>query len=179
MNRPESQDQLALERFLPYRLSVLANTISAAIASAYSERHDLSIPEWRVMAVLAREPGLSAAEVTLRTAMDKVAVSRAVARLLARGRLRRRRTSHDRRRSSLDLTTSGRDVYRRIVPWALEYERRLLTALSPAETTALDAVLRKLMDFAATPAGTGTSPGEPSQSRRRTRAARRASGVNV
>ncbi len=179
MPRPESHDQLELERFLPYRLSVLANTISAAIASAYSERHDLTIPEWRVMAVLAREPGLSAAEVTRRTAMDKVAVSRAVARLLAGGRLRRRRTAHDRRRSRLELTASGRDVYRRIVPWALEYERRLLTALSPDETAALDTALRKLMDFAGVPEVTGAVPGEPSRPRRRPRAARRSPGVNV
>ena len=60
-----------------------------------------------------------------------------------------------------------------------EAEAELLRRRALAETTALDAVLRKLMAFAATPAGTGTSPGEPSQSRRRTRAARRASGVNV
>jgi hypothetical protein len=46
-------DELHLERFLPYRLSLLANTVSAAIADAYSTRHDMTIPEWRVMAVLA------------------------------------------------------------------------------------------------------------------------------
>jgi DNA-binding MarR family transcriptional regulator len=73
---------LELERFLPYRLSVLANTMSAAIAGAYAERFQLSIPEWRVLAVLARAPGLSAAQVAERTAMDKVAVSRAVAALV-------------------------------------------------------------------------------------------------
>ena len=38
--------------------------------------------EWRVMAVLARFEGLSAREVAERTAMDKVAVSRALARLV-------------------------------------------------------------------------------------------------
>jgi len=169
MNPPESQDQLELERFLPYRLSVLANTISAALATAYSQRYDLTIPEWRVMAVLAREPGLSAAEVAQRTAMDKVAVSRAVARLLAGGRLRSRRTSRDRRRSSLELTATGRDVYRRIVPWALEYERRLLTALTPAESAALDAALRKLMDFAIATDGPRRDASAPSMPRRSTR----------
>ena len=53
-----------------------------AIAAAYFAHFGLTIPEWRVMAVLAANPGLSAAEVTARTAMDKVAVSRAVATLL-------------------------------------------------------------------------------------------------
>jgi len=146
---PRDQDRLELDRFLPYRLSVLANRISAAIADAYSTRHDLTIPEWRVMAVLAREPGLAAAEVAQRTAMDKVAVSRAVARLLGSGRLRRGREPGDRRRTSLELTAAGREVYARIVPWALEYERRLLTLLSIAESDALDAALGKLLDFTA------------------------------
>ena len=80
-------DPLHLEQFLPYRLSVLANIVSATIAAAYAEKHQLSIPEWRVIAVLAREPGLSAAEVAERTAMDKVAVSRAVSGLLRRHRI--------------------------------------------------------------------------------------------
>ena len=75
--------KLHLEKFLPYRLSVLSNTVSSAIAAAYFMNFGLSIPEWRVMAVLASTPGLSAAEVTARTAMDKVAVSRAVAALQA------------------------------------------------------------------------------------------------
>ena len=75
--------KLHLEKFLPYRLSVLSNTVSSAIAAAYFMNFGLSIPEWRVMAVLAANPGLSAAEVTARTAMDKVAVSRAVKSLIA------------------------------------------------------------------------------------------------
>ena len=66
-----------------------------SIAAAYERDFGLSIPQWRVMAVLARNPGLSAAEVAARTAMDKVAVSRAVQGLLAAGRLRAR---HDVRR---------------------------------------------------------------------------------
>ena len=76
--------ELDLEHFLPYRLSVLSNRVSDAIARVYSERFALGVTEWRVMAVLGRYPDLSASEVAQRTAMDKVAVSRAVARLLDR-----------------------------------------------------------------------------------------------
>ncbi|HEY0524553.1 MAG TPA: MarR family transcriptional regulator, partial [Stellaceae bacterium] len=43
---------LELERFLPYRLSVVSNRISATIARLYARRFDLTIPEWRLMAVL-------------------------------------------------------------------------------------------------------------------------------
>ncbi|HEY6940450.1 helix-turn-helix domain-containing protein, partial [Dokdonella sp.] len=75
---------LELERFLPYRLSILSNRVSQAIAREYQDRFDLSMTEWRVMAVLARYDGhgLSASEVAARTEMDKVAVSRALTRLV-------------------------------------------------------------------------------------------------
>lgn len=137
--------RLSLERFLPYRLSVLANTVSMALAGAYSSRYGLTIPQWRVLAVLARTPGLSAADVVERTAMDKVAVSRAVAALVRAGRLRRTRAASDRRRSILTLTARGRSVYRRIVPLALAYERRLLAELSPDEQSQFEALLQRLL----------------------------------
>lgn len=149
MPRERSPDDLLeLDRFVPYRLSVLANTVSATIAAAYAERHDLTIPEWRVMAVLAHEPGLSSAEVAERTAMDKVAVSRAVARLERRQRIARRRATADRRRASLELTAAGIAVYRRVSPNALDYERRLLAALSGDERQQLDSALERLLERA-------------------------------
>jgi DNA-binding MarR family transcriptional regulator len=134
-----------LERFLPYRLSVLSNTVSSAIAMAYFDNFGLSIPEWRVMAVLAANPGLSAAEVTARTAMDKVAVSRAVATLLAAGRLRRTMVKSDRRRTHLELTPAGKRVYAQVVPMALNYERHLIAPLSARDRATLDRLLRVLL----------------------------------
>jgi len=137
--------KLHLERFLPYRLSVLSNTVSSAIAMAYFDNFGLSIPEWRVMAVLAANPGLSAAEVTARTAMDKVAVSRAVATLLAAGRLRRTMVKSDRRRTHLELTPAGKRVYAQVVPMALNYERQLIAPLSARDRATLDRLLRVLL----------------------------------
>ena len=135
---------LDLEHFLPYRLSVLSNTVSTALAGAYARRFGLSIPQWRVVAVLARFPGLSAASVAERTAMDKVAVSRAVAGLVGSGRVRRVLAESDRRRSVLTLTARGREVYARIVPYALEYERRLLSELAPMEQSLFHTLLSRL-----------------------------------
>ena len=139
-----NDERLDLQKFLPYRLSVLSNRLSAAIAESYSRRFGLSIPEWRVMAVLALEPGLSAAEVAERTAMDKVAVSRAVRRLLATGRARRETAAGDRRRSMLELTPDGRRICRRVTPALRRYEAELLAGLSATEQRQLDAILRRL-----------------------------------
>src|SRR5260221_14227701 len=81
------ESSLELERFLPYRLSVLTNRISTAIARIYVRRFALTVPEWRVMAVLGPFGAMPADAVCERTAMDKVRGSRAVARLAAAGRL--------------------------------------------------------------------------------------------
>ncbi len=141
---------LELDRFLPYRLSVLANTMSVAIATAYAERFGLSIPEWRVMAVLAQEPGLSAAQVAVRTAMDKVAVSRAVASLARARRVERTLEQSDRRRSRLQLTPKGLAVYREVVPFALAYEDAVLRGLPARARQKLDALLDDLLRRART-----------------------------
>jgi DNA-binding MarR family transcriptional regulator len=138
-------DRIELERFLPYRLSVLTNLVSGAIADVYQQRFNLTIPEWRVIAVLAHHPGLSAAEVAAHTRMDAVAVSRAVTRLLRASRIRRSIAAEDRRRSVLRLSASGDAVYREIAPVALHYERSLLEGLAAAEVGQLDSILGKLM----------------------------------
>src|SRR5690606_711587 len=106
---------LDLERFVPYQLSVLSNVVSQEIAQAY-EGLGLAVTEWRVIAVLGRFPGLSAAGVAERSAMDKVAVSRAVASLLERGLLHRETHGDDRRRSVLELSEAGRKVHAEVAP---------------------------------------------------------------
>ncbi len=141
---PRRRATLDLERFLPYRLSVLSNRISGAIAAVYSERFALGVTEWRVMAVLGRSSGLSANEVARRTAMDKVAVSRAVARLLADGRLLREVHDGDRRRSVLRLSPDGEAIYAQVAPLALAFERQLLDGMDGEERALLFRLLDRL-----------------------------------
>ena len=135
---------LNLDRFIPYRLSVLTNRVSSAIARHYSDRFDLSIPEWRVMAVLGQTPGLSARQVAERTAMDKVQVSRAVQSLLASKRLTRDTDSEDGRVSQLSLSPQGLAIYKELVPVALELEREFLSVLNVQDRKMLDQLLSKL-----------------------------------
>jgi DNA-binding MarR family transcriptional regulator len=150
-----STDRLHLEHFVPYRLSVLTNIVSQSIADAYEREFGLTIPQWRVIAVLARYPDLSAIEVAERTAMDKVAVSRAVQGLLAARRLVRSYDAGDRRRSRLRLSSAGKSVYTRVAPLALGYEKKLLDALSPTDRKSLDRLLGRLVSRARTMAGSG------------------------
>lgn len=137
-------NDLVLSRFIPYRLSVLTNRLSDAIARQYSERFGLTIPEWRVTAVLGEEPGLSATDITARTAMDKVQVSRAVASLVAAGRVARTNDDSDGRVSRLSLTRAGQRIYEEVAPLALKLEAEFLSVLSAEERKQFDRLLIKL-----------------------------------
>jgi DNA-binding MarR family transcriptional regulator len=139
---------LDLDRFVPYRLSVLTNRVSNAIAQTYSERFGLSVAEWRVMAVLGQASGLSARDVARRTEMDKVQVSRAVASLVRRRHVQKQADSSDGRVSRLALTARGRAIYNEIVPHALELEERFLSALAPNERSVFHRLIGKLSDQA-------------------------------
>ena len=144
MNAKSRHEVLDLEHFLPYRLSVLSNTVSQAIADSYERRFALGITEWRVMAVLGRYDGLAAREVAERTAMDKVAVSRAVASLLESGRLQRDIHGDDRRRSVLRLSPAGHAIYDEVAPLALAFERTLLGDMDAGERALLFRLLDRL-----------------------------------
>jgi DNA-binding MarR family transcriptional regulator len=139
---------LVLEDFLPYRLSILSNRVSRAIAARYAEAFDLTIPEWRIIAVLGRRPGLTAKEIAEATEMDKVAVSRAVAKLVDSRRVAARADRHDARRQILSLTSLGENVHARIAPMALASEQRLLAALDAREREQLDRLIDRLLEAA-------------------------------
>jgi DNA-binding MarR family transcriptional regulator len=141
-------ERLILERFLPYRLSILSNRVSRAIAAGYAKAFGLTIPEWRIIAVLGRRPGLTAKEVAEATEMDKVTVSRAVAKLVAARRVSAGVHEMDGRAQSLTLTTQGEALHARIAPMAIESERRLLAALSDGERAQFDALVDRLLSAA-------------------------------
>jgi DNA-binding MarR family transcriptional regulator len=144
-------DELILEKFMPYRLARLSSTVSSTIARVYDKEFGLSIPEWRVIAILGRFPGLSAVEVAEQTFLDKVAVSRAVTKLLKSGRIDREFADADRRRSILNLSEKGREVHDGVAKLALAFEKNLLDGLDEAEIENFDKVMDKLLARALKP----------------------------
>jgi len=141
----QSDNTLILEDFLPYRLAILSHTVSSLIARVYDKRFGLTIPEWRVIAIVGRFPGLSAVEVAERTMLDKVAISRAVTKLIKANRIDRQFADADRRRSILTLSEEGRKVHNEIVPFALEMEQDLLHGLDDEQIQILNTAIERLL----------------------------------
>ena len=136
--------RLVLDDFIPYRLSVASNSVSDAIARTYEALFGLSIPEWRLVAVVAEGEGVTQQAIGAATRMDKVTVSRAAIALTGRGLLVRRDNPADRRSHLLGLTAAGRRLYGAVAPEALALERRLLAAFDPDEVAAFVATLRRI-----------------------------------
>jgi DNA-binding MarR family transcriptional regulator len=136
---------LILEDFLPYRLAILSHTVSSLIARVYDKRFGITIPEWRVILIVGRFPGLSAVEVAERTMLDKVAVSRAVTKLIKAGRVNREFADADRRRSILTLSEDGWKVHDEVAPLALAMEDDLLHGLTDEQIDTLNVVIDRLL----------------------------------
>lgn len=117
---------LKLDAYLPYRLSVASNAVSRLIARAYEDRFGLTIPQWRLIAVLGEHGPLTQQEIAARTVMDKVTVSRATQGLVRRHLVQRAPHGVDGRSHHLALSKAGARLYDEVAPTALEYEARLL-----------------------------------------------------
>jgi DNA-binding MarR family transcriptional regulator len=135
---------LILDAFLPYRLSFTSNLVSEQIADAYQSLFGLSIPEWRVIAVIAEEGGVTQHAICRRTRMDKVTVSRASIRLQQRKLIARAPNRIDGRSHVLALTSSGWELYDSIAPKAIELETEAFSCLTEEERAQLHALLRKI-----------------------------------
>lgn len=138
------QDDFDLEEFLPFQLSLAANRVARLFARRYADAFGITIPEWRVMAVVGRHEGISPSRVSERTGMDKVKVSRAAASLVARGLVRQTADPGDGRARVLRMTRKGERIYAGMVPLAREIERELQSGLSRTEWGMLERLLGKL-----------------------------------
>lgn len=153
--------KLQLDEFLPYRLSITSNLVSDAIAGTYEALFGLTIPQWRLIAVIAENDGISQQAIGVKTRMDKVTVSRAAIALANRGLIERSGNPADRRSNRLVLSASGRALYDQVVPKALELETRIFGSFDRATLDGFTEMLRSI-DRIALDIGGNATVGDPS-----------------
>ena len=135
---------LSLETFVPYRMVNLATNISQAFAKTYQQAFDLSIAEWRILALLAEHQALTGKDITALAYMDKSKVSRAVKILQDKQLIHRETHPLDQRAAQLVLSASGQQLYQQIAPMALAWERQLIDVLGAGEYRDLLRIMGKL-----------------------------------
>jgi len=136
----------SLGRSVVFRLIRLVNLAARPFAERIGRPHRLTLPEWRVLVVLAARPGSTGAEIAYESGLDKMAVSRAIAALEGAGRAVRARDAADRRMERIALSAEGDALYRLIAKSARRREDVLMSRLGQAERRALGLAVDKMID---------------------------------
>ncbi|PHS37373.1 MAG: hypothetical protein COA91_10120 [Robiginitomaculum sp.] len=134
-----------LKDFLPYKLSILSQSVSGLIAQEYENKFGLNMNQWRTLVVINANQPVTARTISDLTLLDKMTISRTVRSLKARKLVQTATSGSDARRLMLSLTKSGTQIYDEVIPIAKNYETRLLAALTPQEQHELEVTMEKLL----------------------------------
>src|SRR5882724_8090372 len=135
---------LDLDRYVPALITFIANKLSRSATVLYQKRFGVNVTEWRILALLAIEPEISAARICHVIGFDKGPVSRTLAAMEGRGLVAIKADQDDARTYSISLTAKGYTTHDGVIMVALERERRLLSCLSKPEREVLIALLRRV-----------------------------------
>lgn len=135
---------LDLDRYVPAFITFIANKLSNSATAFYQKQFGVNVTEWRIMSLLAIEPGIPASRICHVIGFDKGPVSRTLAGLEKRGLVSIRTDPNDGRTHSISLTAKGRATHDKVIVAAFERERRLLSCLSKDEREILIELLRRL-----------------------------------
>jgi DNA-binding MarR family transcriptional regulator len=129
---------------LSHRILVLSNTLGKGAVRLYAQRFGVPLAEWRLLAALAIEAPASVNALAAALSTDKGWISRTAASLVEKGLAATRPDPDDARSFQIVLTPAGRAIHKRIVPAALERQRKLLEGFTEKELATLDDLLARL-----------------------------------
>lgn len=153
----EKGERLAIVQFPTFHIQRLAGYAKASVSRRYLEPFGLSLPEWRLLTLIAETSPVTFADITTRTLMDKGQVSRTL-RALARRNLVEVGPAAERKpgrgagvnpRVSVSMAPAGQALYEQILPVAREHQARLIRLLNPEERRLFLDVVERMMDFLA------------------------------
>ncbi len=138
------RDPAVTPQLVGFRLFKLTNLLARPFFARIAKEHALTLNEWRVIVVLAAQPGSAAQDVSAATGLHPMNISRALAGLRSSGRVTEARDPDNHRRTLLWLSEQGQATFHEIAPSAEEHGERLLEVLSDEELAALATIVDKL-----------------------------------
>ncbi|MEH3146017.1 MAG: MarR family winged helix-turn-helix transcriptional regulator [Methylobacterium frigidaeris] len=136
--------RLDLDRYVPALLTFVANKLSHSASATYQRRFGVNVTEWRIMSLLAIEPGIPASRICQVIGFDKGPVSRTLASMERRDLVATDADPSDARRRLIRLTARGTALHDEVIVVALDRERRLLACLTQDQQDTLIQLLNRL-----------------------------------
>ena len=131
-----------IDTYVPYFLIAVNNALSRGASARYLREFGVGVTEWRVLSWLATEPGIPASRICEVIALDKAAVSRAVARLADMDLIEAVVSPTDPRKRRISPNPAGYALHDRILAAALEREAILIEGVDPDDLEAFLRVMR-------------------------------------
>jgi len=141
----DSPNDVQLEHFPTYRLNLLNNKLNKQLEQILRAQFDLSIPEWRVIAILGQYGDMSVRDIASKGASDKALISRTASKLEQRQLVQRHPHPEDNRLVCLSLSETGQTLYTQVLPVAHKRQQNLLELLNKEERIALNRIIDQLL----------------------------------
>jgi len=138
---PSAFDLASRPGFLIRRLHQIHTALFIEECAAFN----ITPVQYSVMTMTAEQPGLEQARLGHEVGVDRTTLANVVARLEARGLLRRTTTRTDRRLKRVFLTARGKKLLEQMAQPARRAHARTIEALSSAERTIFLNALAKLV----------------------------------
>ncbi|MCJ8323029.1 MAG: MarR family transcriptional regulator [Rhizobiales bacterium] len=139
-----------LERFLPYRLRILYDSVASSFSAMYVKQFDLVPYEWRILASISQNKSFTAKQLSQHSRMHKTRVSRAINKLSSKQMIEKTVNQDDKRETFLKLTDKGLQTYTKIAQLAEQFDEDILKCLTSKEQKSLSLIIDKLQQHAET-----------------------------
>lgn len=140
-----ADDDFQLDGFVPYLLNRITNRLNKNLTDALRDAN-LTVPQWRVLAVLHAGRGRSLNELSTYSVIDQSTLSRTIDRMEEAGLVGRQRRVSDGRVVGVLLTDEGRALFGRIWPIAEEQCLTALQGIDEDEARAFVRTLRRILE---------------------------------
>ena len=133
---------LNLDEYLPF----LINRVGITLVSAFSAEltnHQISVPMWRVLAVLHQAGEQRQIDLVNLTSIEESTLSRIVTTLARKKMVSRRKSITSNRERLVALTAKGRAVTGNIIPLARAYEGAMIEGMNENQLEATKTSLRQ------------------------------------
>ena len=142
----DRNDNFVFDDLLQFQVVTLGNKLGLSILRRALAPNNLSIREWRVIAVMFIFGPSMARQISEHTALDPAHVSRTVHQLKKRGIVTFRDNPDDRRQIILDLTERGTELARSLLPQVTDIASSIRGIYSDEEFAQMIAYLQRAND---------------------------------
>ncbi len=144
----EAGSSLTVDAFLTTLMSQVGNALRRTITVPYADAAQLTVSEWRLLALIAHVGELPFSTLVVQSTSDKALVSRTLRLLEERGLVAlRAEGSTPRKKILCAITEAGQQLHDEVMPVARRHQAAALRVLTQQEREVMYRALHKLRSY--------------------------------